>query len=937
MKNYNLGVRDGTKFFDMNTIPTVPVYLYEDYDKKHILAEELRKSPLVWVKYQSKGDISGNQSESLYMLTNNYKMYIILREFSPGNYFLSVRGIFPKRQSDTRSVLKNYIQVKHRFTLLMKGTRSYADPAAAWIFFNRIKNECIRLNIAEELEKEDDLLQELLNQENTDLKESIAEFCSIHTKLIDFEEEYDKKKGYDFTYSAVRATEKNENIKGVSYCFKINESLEKYDKDALVGQNILIKKDEEDNGIPAAINDIDTKNNEFVIKILKIIGHDEIPQSGYIKKSDRNVTFEIQRAAFNSIAEGNAVNQRIFNNIVLGECFPITNRTVVKMDKLTESQEKAINMAINAEDFMLVQGPPGTGKTEIIVAMLKLFVDQGKKVLVSSKNNLAVDNVLEKCIDKGLKCIRLGRPETVKIDKVKNVLVDVYVLVLQKEIEQLARKYQDEMKENVSKYNEKLGILESIWYKLEEKAKIKKKLMWAKIQLFLFKLLKLISVVPYFVRKYNILDQNVSKITNILQNIVEEIREKSTVVGLEFSEKSKAFKSHVDMLIKKYKKIIEDAPKKISISEQWIKELQGRQDVLSEISLGNVQIIGATCIGVNTNRLFKDMEYDVAIIDEAGQIQLHDIIVPMSKARKTILIGDHKQLPPVADDDFIKEAREKFDDIEVNLDEVYKVSLFEKLFHIVGEENKVMLDTQFRMHEDIARPISELFYEGKYKTGCKTEHRLINFGGIKNPIYFIDTCDMPEKNETVNVIDNQNVYTNHTEAAIIAKIIGERIDFLNEGIRILDYKGEKMCTLEDVGIITPYKAQTECIKKNIIDELTNNAKIDRARIKNIVEKIEIDTVDSFQGRDKEIIFYSFVRSNPECKIGFLNELRRLNVTITRAKRLLIMVGDSHTLINTSAKNPLPDDKPPRYYFKAFIEYCKQKGYYQKGYISGGVI
>ncbi|NLX65154.1 MAG: AAA family ATPase [Clostridiaceae bacterium] len=937
MKNYNLGVRDGTKFFDMNTIPTVPVYLYEDYDKKFILAEELRKSPLVWVKYQNRGDISGNLSESLYMLTNNYKMYIILREFSPGNYFLSVRGIFPKKQSDTRSVLRNYIQVRHRFILLMKGTKSYADPAAAWIFFNRIKNECIRLNIAEELEKEDDLLKELLGKENTDLKESIAEFCNIHTRLIDFEEEYDKKKGYDFTYSAVRATEKNENIKGVSYCFKINESLERLDKDALVGQSILIKKDEEDKGIPATINDIDSQNNEFIIKILKIVGHDEIPQSGYIKKSDRNVTFEIQRAAFNSIAEGSAVNQRIFNNIALGECFPITNRTVVKMDKLTESQEKAINMAINAEDFMLVQGPPGTGKTEIIVAMLKLFVDQGKKVLVSSKNNLAVDNVLEKCIDKGLKCIRLGRPETVKIDKVRSVLVDVYVLALQKEIEQHARKYQENMKENVHKYNEKLGILESVWYRLEEKSRVQRKLIWTKILLFLFKLLKLISFVPYFARKHDILNQNVNKITNILQGIIEEIRAKSAVVGLEFTMKNKAFKSHVDILIKKYKKMIEDAPKKLSISEQWIKELQGRQDVLSEISLEHVQIIGATCIGVNTNRLFKDMEYDVAIIDEAGQIQLHDIIVPMSKAKKTILIGDHKQLPPVADDDFIKEAREKFEDIELNLDEIYKVSLFEKLFHMVGDENKIMLDTQFRMHEDIAEPISELFYEGKYKTGCKKEHRLINFGGLKNPIYFVDTCDMPEKYETVNIVDNQNVYTNHTEAAIIAKVIGERIDFLNEGIRILDYKGERVCTLEDVGIITPYKAQIECIKKHLFDELINSAQIDRAKVKNIIEKIEIDTVDSFQGRDKEIIFYSFVRSNPECKIGFLNELRRLNVTITRAKRLLIMVGDSHTLINTTAKNPLSGDKPPRYYFKAFIEYCKQKGYYHKGFISGGAL
>ena len=127
--------------------------------------------------------------------------------------------------------------------MFLKGDRNYADPAAAWIFFTKLKNECIRLKIAEELEKEDEIdLLDGMSQEKTDLKESIAEFCSLHTQLIDFEEEYEKKKGYDFTYSEVKATEKNENIKGVSYCFKINESLEKTDKDTLVGQNILLKK-----------------------------------------------------------------------------------------------------------------------------------------------------------------------------------------------------------------------------------------------------------------------------------------------------------------------------------------------------------------------------------------------------------------------------------------------------------------------------------------------------------------------------------------------------------------------------------------------------------------------------------------------------------------------------------------------------------------------
>lgn len=130
-----------------------------------------------------------------------------------------------------------------------------------------------------------------------------------------------------------------------------------------------------------------------------------------------------------------------------------------------------------------------------------------------------------------------------------------------------------------------------------------------------------------------------------------------------------------------------------------------------------------------------------------------------------------------------------------------------------------------------------------------------------------------------------------------------------------------------MGIITPYKAQIKCIKDAIYERFSSQGHLNKAQIENILSKIEIDTVDSFQGRDKEIILYSFVRSNKECKIGFLDELRRLNVTITRAKRLIIMVGDSYTLTNTKSSKRTLLNKPPQYYFNYLMNYLRQKGFY----------
>ncbi|NMA64654.1 MAG: hypothetical protein GX957_00225, partial [Clostridiaceae bacterium] len=135
--------------------------------------------------------------------------------------------------------------------------------------------------------------------------------------------------------------------------------------------------------------------------------------------------------------------------------------------------------------------------------------------------------------------------------------------------------------------------------------------------------------------------------------------------------------------------------------------------------------------------------------------------------------------------------------------------------------------------------------------------------------------------------------------------------------------------LGDLGIITPYKAQIKCIKDAIYKRLLSQGNLNKAQIENFISKIEIDTVDSFQGRDKEIILYSFVRSNKECRIGFLDELRRLNVTITRAKRLIIMVGDSFTLTKTSSSKRTLLNKPPQYYFNYLMDYLHMKGYYRK--------
>ena len=920
-----LGIKDQERYIDMTSTPPIPLYFATHRDKYLTVREELSFSPYVWIgepRPAREYDIGYGR---IYIYTNSYKIELSLNSFNDGTYYFLVGGIYPKKQRDTINIIKKSIQAKHSFYLFLKGEPSYAQPLSARYFFEQVSYIYEKLGIKTEI------LEEYEPEEQDNV---VLDFCNTHIELISFEEEYEKSKGYNYKYNKIKASEKSENIKGVAYAFYLDGLNESLDRESLQGAEIIVKREESDEGVKGYIADIDTENNILHIKFPKSVNFYDLPGEGLIKKSDKNVSFPIQRSAFQSLLEGKAANEDILDILISKRYKPFKEVEYVKTERLTESQQKAINKALSVEDFLLVQGPPGTGKTEIIVEMIQRFSEQGKKVLISSKNNLAVDNVLEKCIDRNIRCIRLGRPESVKIEKVKSVLVDVFSLNIQKEIDESTRRYQATVKEERELDKEKINHAYKLKNALYDHDKVSRKLVWSKVKFFFAKILALLKIISRDSGKYLNRLADVSEYTARREALRDFINKESSFLGLDSKKvwKKSERNVYIDNKIQFLNKRIGDVPRKIEITDKWLEDLSLRQDVLTEVVAEDIKVIGATCIGVNTNKIFSSMDYDVVIIDEAGQITLHDVIVPISKAKKVIVIGDHMQLPPVTDDDFINKAKDKFNDIEVDFYETYKQSLFEKLFHEADESHKIMLDTQFRMHEDIAEPISQLFYEGKYKTGCKKEHRLIDIAGYKDPMVFLDTVNLPDKYETVTVIDGESkqvAYTNPTEARIIASVL-ERICMpLMDGLTVLDYKGEKTIDIGDLGIITPYKAQIKCIKDAIYERFLKSGQFGKPQIESIISRIEIDTVDSFQGRDKEIILYSFVRSNEDCKIGFLDELRRLNVTITRAKRLIIMVGDSYTLTKTRSSTRTLLNRPPQYYFKYLMEYLRSKGYYHE--------
>ena len=242
-------------------------------------------------------------------------------------------------------------------------------------------------------------------------------------------------------------------------------------------------------------------------------------------------------------------------------------------------------------------------------------------------------------------------------------------------------------------------------------------------------------------------------------------------------------------------------------------------------------------------------KFDVAIIDEASQATIPSILIPIAKAHRFILAGDHKQLPPTI--------------ISQKAGELEK-TLFEALIKKYPQKSQ-LLNVQYRMNKLLMKFPNAEFYNNSLKSDSSVDK--ININDIIDASYeeeallFIDTSDVDDNNE-MHLRDSKSII-NRLEAKVA---VGIANDYLVAGV-----------SEDDIGIISPYADQVK-----IIQEKT---------------PVEVKTVDGFQGREKEIIIISTVRSNPHGNIGFLSDLRRLNVAITRAKRKLIIIGNKNTLEN----------------------------------------
>ncbi|HXM55993.1 MAG TPA: DEAD/DEAH box helicase, partial [Candidatus Dormibacteraeota bacterium] len=300
-------------------------------------------------------------------------------------------------------------------------------------------------------------------------------------------------------------------------------------------------------------------------------------------------------------------------------------------------------------------------------------------------------------------------------------------------------------------------------------------------------------------------------------------------------------------------------------------------DSLEREVIRYADLVAATCLSCGTSPLLAHEEFDLAIVDEAGQVSVPNLLVAAVKARRMVLVGDHKQLPPFLDEDVRRWANQRAREQEVPDEETAEIrnmldkSAFERLYDIVDEEHRDMLKLQRRMPMALSEFVSEAFYGGRLR--CDHTDRDAD-PLFRSRLALIDTGDRPPAERGEGSADDAEAWSgvgavNLLEARLIAELVA----------RYMRWQA-------DWGVIVPYRAQVELVRRMVADRVGGAARAAES----------INTVDAFQGGERDFMVYGFTRSNEAGDVGFLSELRRLNVALTRARQQLVLVGDASMLL-----------------------------------------
>ncbi|MQY06470.1 DEAD/DEAH box helicase [Actinomadura macrotermitis] len=699
------------------------------------------------------------------------------------------------------------------------------------------------------------------------------------------------------------------------------------------------------------------------IRFERPVDFGRIPEIGAFAESPNLVAYDKKSEAIDILRRQRSPNPLLLTALADRAFQPFAPATGVRpREPLDDSQLSAFRKALAVPDLALIQGPPGTGKTHTIRQVVLACAEQGRKVLISSYTNRAVDNVL-KDLPTNMLVLRVGRED--------GITPGCEHLTLEARAAELQRLIADRTEPVLDRYRAAArdGAADALFRQLAEDLRRLDEAVATARRSAAAAADREAAVTAPLVQRMRSLDEArrhheelLAERTWSLQRLERALdrarrtagfpligalfRRRATrleaersAVGAEAggvrhtldaiagdqaqaaAELGRVRTAHPALIAARraherdvaeqrsraeraalvaapLRELIEgELPeitadpaglaafqaaagaalalmrRRLELLTSWRGNLERRTEQLYGELLRYADVVGATCIGSATSGHLDDLGFDLAIVDEAGQISTADVLVPLVRARRAVLVGDHVQLPPLPDDRLVAWTRTEHPG-DPGMTRLVTDSAFELLFPSVPQENKEVLRYQRRMPEPLARFISGHFYGGFLESDVKRVHRDDLFAA---PIAFVDTAELPQRQRRDRKPRQDEPWPkdsrlNECEAELLALLAAH-------------YHARS----DDWAVILPYAAQIGLVTSLLARRIGDEEAVAR----------RVATVDSFQGGQHDTILFGFTLSNPDGRVGFLREVRRSNVAFSRARQRLVLVGDLSTLLNAA--------------------------------------
>ncbi|WP_179214080.1 AAA domain-containing protein [Paraburkholderia caledonica] len=644
----------------------------------------------------------------------------------------------------------------------------------------------------------------------------------------------------------------------------------------------------------------------------------DVPRANAILQTNfeaERKSLQKQRAALEDIRAGRAVSPLIGSVLSdPGSAEPPEPAGLQFPEHLSDDKRQVLDKAMEVSSLLVVNGPPGTGKTTLIAELISAYLKRypARRILLSSQTHVALDHIIAKLDEKGLaedvvRIVSLGSENSHKVNK------SVERLTLERKVKDWCLKAEARSEEFMETYAERKGISAyEVKVELLGRSYIKtrgvlnvlrereKRLKGRELEINDRRLQKIedgqvpdtheiLRQTEETLTEEDDLRRNIDSIEARLSRTWQSL-EKLDGLGSVFSDAEDCdLESLLDSLVTT-NSARKDLLPLMQLHLDWLNRLGSERSFHGAV-LREARIVAGTCIGLGSTPAFQQDEYDLCIVDEASKATATETLVPMSRSRRSILVGDPKQLPP-----HIESAGNENGESPFSVEA--KESLLSILLSRLPSENVEELVEQRRMCNTIGSLVSEVFYDRKLKNVREDDERNpIIVHVYPKAVTWLSTSKKPQRAETET---SGKTFENRTE---VHEII--------EQLKAISRQTRKAQKPVEVAVVAAYSAQVALLRDQIAQQIGVHSGF----------KIEVNTVDAFQGREADICLYSVTRSNSLYRIGFQREKERLNVALSRARDALVIVGDADFCHGIKGKNPFRDVID---YIRANPDFCLQK-------------